>query len=153
MLAVALSAPTISIGVAFGKAWRTRAATPAVKGQEKDVPDHTLYPVGTLALAVYTLTPIAITSGLMRPSAVGPYELNDARIPPEFTAPAVRTLSPSAGAISVFGWPARATASFPAEFTTMIPLATAISAARVITVVFPSMSLHVQLVYGASYVR
>lgn len=77
----------------------TRAATPAESGQENDVPSAELYP--ELPTATWTPDPIAMISGLIRPSAVGPTALNDAREPDEVTAPAVMTLKPSAGAPSV----------------------------------------------------
>ena len=88
--------------------------------------------------AAVTATPWAATSGLMRPSAVGPTELKGARVPDDVTAPAVRTSRPSAGApsvlCSVLG------PALPAEFTTTTPRSPARSAARVEIAVCPFMS-------------
>jgi len=75
----------------------------------------------------------------MRPSTVGPLDENEARTPNESTAAMASTLSPcaSAGAPTL-----RPTAgllpSLPAETTTRMPFAAAISAARVTMLVWPS---------------
>ena len=69
-------------------------------------------------------TPSATTSGLKRPSAVGPTELNTARLPITSTAPAAMTSLPSLGATKVF-LSAR-NPPFPAELTTTTPRAAAI---------------------------
>ena len=89
-------------------------------------------------------------SGLMRAgkSVVGPTELKVARTPSVSTAPTVITLSPSAGPMSVL-W-VGSKPLLPAEFTTTMPRPAARSAARVITIVLPSMSCQVALGNGAS---
>src|SRR3989304_537112 len=71
-----------------------------------------------------TATPGAVTSGLVRPSAVGPRELNAARAPVESSAPTATTESPSAGVDRVC-WPGP---SLPAEGTTVMPRWAALAA-------------------------
>src|SRR5690625_6173531 len=58
--------------------------TPATSGAEKDVPRPRLK--ADAPVAIGTLTPGAATSGLIRPSAVGPTELNVAREESALTA-------------------------------------------------------------------
>src|SRR5215831_11774891 len=141
------------IGWRVGFAERTSAATPAESGHEKDVPFALPYPVVLVELATRTPCPIAMISGLILAgtSVVGPTELKLVLVPVLSTAPAVMTLSPSAGAPSVLC--EALNPALPAELTTTTPSCVAISAARVMSVVFPSMFRYVQLVYGGSYVR
>jgi len=84
-----------------------------------------------------TPIPLAITSGLMRPSEVGPRELKLATMPSASTAPTASTLSPSAGAEM---YCQMSLPSLPAATTTTTPLPAARSAARVMGAVLPSMS-------------
>src|SRR4029453_3870403 len=117
--AVARKTSSISLTVAVGRACSTRAATPAVRGHENDVPFTLVYALAVPGAAAVTATPWAATSGLMRPSAEGPTELKLARAPDEVTAPPARTRRPSAGAPSVLCnvlGPA-----LPAEITTTTP--------------------------------
>ena len=109
------------------------------------MPLEVVYTVVLVELATTTDEPCAITSGLIRGGVlvVGPTELKLLRVPEDVTAPTVSTLSPSAGTPSVL-W--AELPLLPAEFTTTMPRATAASAARVMTVVLPFMSCHVQLV-------
>jgi hypothetical protein len=102
-LAVERMAFIIWTGVDPGLAWRIKAATPAASGHENDVPEADPYPAGFVALATRTEEPLAITSGLIRGGTlvVGPTELKLLRAPVDVTAPTARTLSPSAGAMSV----------------------------------------------------
>src|SRR5688500_1081910 len=110
-----------------------RATTPAVSGHENDVPLAEPYALGELRSATLTFTPMAATSGLMRPSALGPTELKEARAPLKATAPTATTRWPSDGAPRVLceGW----APSLPAELTTTIPRSAARSAALVLMAV------------------
>ena len=75
---------------------------------------------------------------MILPSALGPTELKDARVPVGPTAATASTCGPSAGAPSVL-WVA-SKPELPAEFTTATPRSAAISAARVLIAVWPFMS-------------
>src|SRR5947207_2657178 len=129
-------------GVKLGRACIRQAANPAARGVEKDVPLAAVYAEGlsgTETLGSGLPDPIAIRSGLMRPSELGPIEEKLVLTLLRSTAPIASTLSPfaSAGAMILRqGW----LPSLPAAFTTRMPLAAAISAARVMVVVWPSMS-------------
>ena len=81
--------------------------------------------------------PSAITSGFVLPSGVGPTELKATTFLDEATAPTVKTDLASPGIVMYFQ---ALLPSFPAEFTTIIPLEVAISAPRVIKAVSPSKS-------------
>ncbi len=134
--AVFFRASMISMFVAFGWASQRQAHIPANTGEEKEVPLARV--TESVELATASSCPIAMRVGLIRPSKVGPTELNEALVPKGFTAPTVRTLSPSAGAPihgKEISWPL-----FPALFTTRIPLLAAISAPRVEMQVFPFIS-------------
>ena len=78
-----------------------------------------------------------MTSGFIRPSAVGPNEENDTRLPSIVVAPTARTLSPSAGAVT---YCQSSFPELPALLTTKNPFLAARSAAIVIGVVLPSIS-------------
>ena len=129
-------------GVQSRCASRIRATAPATSGVAKEVPLPRLnvsLPSAPLA-AIQFSTPRAQTSGLVRPSKVGPGELNEAIRPRASTAPTATTPKPSAGAMM---WPQGSSLSFPAALTTTTPKLTALSAARVVTAVLPSMSAKV----------
>ena len=108
---------------------------PAMMGDEKLVPDD----VATWPFEFMTVAPKprAATSGLMRPSAEGPWLLNAARIPKTSTAPTARMESASAGAEMYFQLELP---SFPAEMHKIIPVRAAATAACEMGVVRPSMS-------------
>src|SRR5437773_548933 len=93
----------ISVSVRDGRrsgcADNTSAADPPMSGQEKDVPLARPKEVVLRSVARKSETPRATTSGLMRPSAVGPQELKDAMFPLTSTAPTVRMFFASAGAL------------------------------------------------------
>src|SRR5690606_2945702 len=93
-LAVSRRISRTSIGAKPGFTCSILATTPATSGLAKDVPALERYSPG---VATYTIDPGAETSGLIRPSAVGPKELNDARVESGRTAPTAITESPSAG--------------------------------------------------------
>lgn len=79
--------------------------------------------------------PRATTSGLMRPSAVGPGELKGDRVLSSRTAPTVRTEATSAGELR------RGRGSrplLPAALRRSMPLETAMAAAMAMGVVWPS---------------
>ena len=101
--AVAFSQVAISRGVAAGRALRMRAATPAMRGEENEVPCCSPYAVSLTELATRTSSPCAMTSGFIRGgiAVVGPTELKAERAPEGLTAPAVMTESASAGAFNV----------------------------------------------------
>lgn len=61
------------------------AHTPAARGQEKEGPLSAC--LGFVPLATTTPEPIAMTSGLIRPSTVEPTELKEKRVPSDVTAP------------------------------------------------------------------
>ena len=67
------------------------ATAHATRGVESEVPSAVVYPVVLLGETVWVLRPRARTSGLTRPSAVGPSELKDAIAPELLTAPQVMT--------------------------------------------------------------
>ena len=66
-------------GVQAGCLSRSRAARPATNGDAIDVPSFTSYALGVPAEAAAIDTPGATTSGLIRPSIVGPRLENGAR--------------------------------------------------------------------------
>src|SRR5436309_15083093 len=76
--AVVRSASRTCSGVNSGRAERTSAAVPAVNGVASDVPLMVTYDAVPDADAPTMFTPGATTSGLIRPSFVGPVELNAA---------------------------------------------------------------------------
>src|SRR5690606_7425481 len=53
-----------------------KSPTPAAAGEEKEVPALEEYCVSLFPLAEITVEPIAVTSGLIRPSSVGPKLVN-----------------------------------------------------------------------------
>ena len=88
----------MSRAVAYGKACQRHATMPATKGAENDVPTSRIIvprPVITAAGL-----PRAMTSGFMRPSAVGPILLKAALRKSGVTAPTVIISSASAGTLS-----------------------------------------------------
>src|SRR5579859_7167665 len=103
-----------------------------MSGLEKDVPS----PEAILPDDVTTTLPCpnAETSGLTRPSELGPTELNAVRAPAWSTAPQAITPSASAGTTIYFHDVAP---SLPAAFTTRIPRSNALCAARETTDVLP----------------
>src|SRR5690606_782241 len=111
------------------------ATSPVTSGAEKDVPEED--PTCPLARTTLTPCPSAATSGLMRPSAVGPIELDPVFCRRLLTDPTATTPSTSAGAVMIrqLG----ILPSFPALVTTTIPRSLAHFAARDTTVVRPSI--------------
>ena len=107
-------------------------------GEAKEVP--LLVPIVPLDVITVAPEPLAIKSGLIRPSLVGPCDENVERIPWESTAPTERIESASAGQLIYFQLLAP---SFPAAATTIIPTRAEIFAAREITLVLPSRSEYV----------
>src|SRR6187399_50574 len=93
------------------------------------------FPVLPSGLMIAVPTPMAATSGLTRPSAEGPFELEGERCPELATLATARTSRASAGAVIFCHW---LLPSFPALHTTMIPRSAAHCAARDTTVDFPS---------------
>ena len=79
--------------------------------------------------------PCAMTSGFMRPSAVGPMLLNEALSLSGVTAPTVMMSCASAGTLIFFH---EAIPSLPALFMSSMPLAASIEAVREIRAVWPS---------------
>src|SRR5262249_21006205 len=83
-------------GPHVGWACSRQAATPATVGVENEVPLAVVYPCGfPVGSTTAQPTPRATTSGLMRPSLVGPREEKLAIVPSDQTAPTVSALSPS----------------------------------------------------------
>ncbi len=83
--------------------------------------------------ATMTPTPGPTTSGLMRPSEVGPRELKPATLPSESVAPTATISWASAGVSSV----ADEGPLLPTATTTSVPRAAALSAATVVTATSP----------------
>jgi hypothetical protein len=134
------NASRIACTVKFGYAWIRQATAPAMSGVDSEVPLPFVKSVVLDALIVSVPEPRARTSGLTRPSAVGPSELNDAMFPEPVTAPAVMTKNASDGAMrcDVAGsesWP-----SLPAAVTVCTPKSLAALIAIVVTAVSPSRS-------------
>src|SRR5262249_57081983 len=92
------------------------------------------------AETVLAETPRASTSGLMRPSAVGPSEEKLAIAPVLSTAPHVMTLTASAGAISDDVAGDASCPSFPAALQHTRPFSVAVFTAIVVTAVAPLRS-------------
>ena len=109
-----------------------------MSGVERLVPLTALRPVGLVELTLTTLTPHASTSGLRRPSAVGPSEENPAIESFRFAAPQVMTLNASAGAMIVNVSGSASCPAFPAAVKQTSPFAVAIFTARVVIAVSPS---------------
>ncbi|CCX64702.1 unknown [Prevotella sp. CAG:1058] len=106
---------------------------PATTGVENDVPTSFIIVPRPVITAVGL--PSAITSGLMRPSAVLPMLLNEALRPSGVTAPTVMMSVASAGTFIFFH---AAMPSLPALFTSIMPLSASIEAVREIMAVRPS---------------
>src|SRR5690606_30542853 len=103
-----------------GCSCRSSAAIPATTGAAKLVPLRLYTPAGVAVLATGMEHPGDETSGLRRPSALGPVLEYQQRVPAAFTAPTDRMLSASAGATSV-GSPPREAVSLPTATTTRTP--------------------------------
>src|ERR1700761_3091885 len=115
-----------------GKACQRQATRPARFGVEKEVPSPV---VGSpVAEAMVVPAPTATRSGLIRPAEFGPQLENAAILPRLSVAPTVNTLSPSPGQPTIFVSPASAP-ELPAKASTIMPLATAKFAARVLMAV------------------
>ena len=125
----------MSIAVFWGKACQRHATSPATRGVENEVPiSLTIVPRPEMSEVGL---PKAITSGLTRPSCVGPTPLKGAFIKLVFTAPTVRMSLASAGKTIFFQGPMPL---LPAELTSMIPLRASIEAERLMNAVSPSRS-------------
>ena len=109
----------------------TSAASPATSGVANEVP--LLWVIPRSMAATVTASPGATSSGLMRPSAVGPRELKPTTRRSESVAPIARAESASAGVPRVRG----CGPSFPTEMTTSVPRCAALSAAMVVTATSP----------------
>src|ERR1035437_5522484 len=124
------------IFVEVGCACHKHVAIPAVIGPENEVPlKYSISPVpGSPTTAG---EPCAATFGFIRPSTLGPRELNPAKFFNESTAPTASVLSASAGVpIKCQG----DQPSFPALHTGRIPLLAAMADAIAIGVVLPFIS-------------
>src|ERR687896_136302 len=141
-IAVAMIVDLICAWVNAGLASSMRAATPATNGVAMLVPSNVTYGVAPLlpfaALAEVICTPGAATSGLIRPSTVGPRLEKPARLKPgiqESSRPGVTPVSAIAPTVSAFGAAPGppivqgAGPLLPAATRTTRPAATAASAA------------------------
>ena len=138
--AVANSASRICATPYSGRACRMHAAAAATIGVLRLVPltYDTLF--ANVECTVATETPHAPTSGLRRPSAVGPLEEKPATLPPRSCAAQLITSSASAGVTSVLVTGSASWPSLPAEVRQMSPLAVAVFTATAHTVDAPSRS-------------
>ena len=112
----------------------------ATSGVLRLVPLTAESPVVLVECTVTVATPHAESSGLRRPSAVGPLDEKPAMLPPRSVAPQVITLNASAGAMIELvagsaSWP-----SLPAAVTHTMPFAVAVFTATVVTAVVPFRS-------------
>src|ERR1041385_1783566 len=113
---------------------QTQAANPATSGHEKEVPNAWVIPLLPAAI----ISAGAHTSGFNLPSDDGPQELKPIRMSLYGSVPpTASTLSASAGVLRNFH---QLLPSLPAEFTTNIPFAAAIDAARATKLCLPSIS-------------
>src|SRR5215216_1756142 len=99
--AAAMIASFTCCGVSDGSTSRIRSATPVTNGAAMLVPLSVIDPFVVFARADVTLTPGPITSGLIRPSAVGPRLENGASLNPLSSmfdiAPTVNAAGAAAG--------------------------------------------------------
>src|SRR5690606_35386952 len=86
---------------ASGHAWRKSATTPPINAAAASDPTIVRRAAEDVADATVSPLPGATTSGLIRPSAVGPADENDRTWLSTSTAPTAITDGPSAGATSV----------------------------------------------------
>src|SRR5258705_13783076 len=84
----------ISVAGQDGRACIRQVARPVTSGVESEVPLSDVYVLLPSAEQAGTLTPRAARSGLIRPSELGPCELNPAGAPVPSTAPTAMRLSP-----------------------------------------------------------
>ena len=123
----------ISFAVSEGQACHKQATKPETTGVENEVPISLIIVPRPVITAVGL--PNAMTSGLTRPAAVGPIELNAAFRQSGVTAPTARISYASAGTLIFFHVPIP---SFPALFTRTMPLLASIEAVLLINAVWTS---------------